>query len=125
MAARLKRPSLPGRGAMPGKGRGSCRRRPRAHDKRRWRVPESTSDLIARINRLTTPGHRGNLVARGLARGLVWRDGALPPEAPSFSPDLTTDLLDHGFQLLSTALSLRAAGGDADVVRRGLYAAAE
>lgn len=88
-------------------------------------MAESKSDIVARINRLTTAGHRGNLVARGLARGLVWRDGALPPEAPTFSPDLTTDLLDHGFQLLSSALSLHAAEGDMEVVRRGLYPAAE
>ncbi|HTU91032.1 MAG TPA: DEAD/DEAH box helicase, partial [Gemmataceae bacterium] len=88
-------------------------------------MAESNSRLVGRINRLTIAGHRGNLIARGLARGLVWRDGVLPPDAPSFSHDLTTDLLDHGFQLLATALSLCAAEGEREVVRRGLYAAAE
>lgn len=88
-------------------------------------MAEPTSRIVERINRLTTAGHRGNLVARGLARGMVWRDGTLPPGAPTFSEDLTTDLLDHGFQLLSSSLSLRAAECDMTVVRRGLYAAAE
>ena len=88
-------------------------------------MAETNSELVARINRLTAPGHRGNLVARGLARGIVWRDGILPADAPSFSPDLTTDLLDHGFQLLSVSLNLRAAEGDGEAVRRGLQAAAE
>jgi hypothetical protein len=88
-------------------------------------MAETNDDLVARITRLTTPGHRGNLVARGLARGLVWRGGELPPGAPSFSYDLSTDLLDHGFQLLSAALSLRAAEGNMAIVNRGLLAAAE
>jgi hypothetical protein len=88
-------------------------------------MAEPSSRIVERINRLTTAGHRGNLVARGLARGMVWRDGALPPGAPTFSEDLTTDLLDHGFQLLSSSLSLRAAEGDMTVVRRRLYGAAE
>ena len=88
-------------------------------------MAESNAELVARIAMLTTVGHRGNLVSRGLARGLVWRDGELPPGAPAFSQDLTTDLLDHGFQLLSAALSLRAAGGDLETVNRGLHAAAE
>lgn len=82
-------------------------------------------DLVARITRTTTAGYRGNLVARGLSRGLVWRDGIPPADGPNFSADLTADLLDHGFQLLSAALDLRDARGDQEVIRRGLYAAAE
>lgn len=81
--------------------------------------------LLARIDQLTAVGYRGNLAARGLARGLLWRDGVLPPEAPQFSSDLSIDLLDHGFQLLSAALTLRAAQGDVDAIRRALYGAAE
>jgi hypothetical protein len=88
-------------------------------------MAESIESIVARIERLTTAGHRSNLVARGLARGLVWRDGVLPLGSPDFSPDLSTDLLDHGFQLLSSSLSLRAANGDRDMVNRGLHAAAE
>jgi hypothetical protein len=88
-------------------------------------MAETVDDLVAKIHRLTTPGHRHSLVSRGLARGLVWRDGTLPSDAPTFSADLTTDLLDHGLQLLSAALSLRAADGDLAIVRAGLHAAAE
>lgn len=88
-------------------------------------MAELNAETIARIGMLTTAGHRGNLLSRGLARGLVWRGGELPPDAPAFSADLTTDLLDHGFQLLSAALDLRAAGGDVETINRALHAAAE
>lgn len=88
-------------------------------------MAETNAEITARIRRLTTAGHRGHLVSRGLARGLVWRGGKLPPDAPAFSPELTTDLLDHGFQLLSAALDLRAAEGDRETVNSALHAAAE
>ncbi|MEX2175488.1 MAG: DEAD/DEAH box helicase [Pirellulaceae bacterium] len=88
-------------------------------------MPEQPAQLVARLNSLTTAGYRENLLAKGLARGLVWRNGLLPPEAPNFPPDLTTDLLDHGFVLLSNALRLRDLKGDQDVARRALQAAGE
>jgi hypothetical protein len=59
-----------------------------------------------------------------IARGLVWWSGELSPVAPAFSHDLSTDLLDHGFKLLSAALSLRAAAGDMQVVNQRSLAAA-
>src|SRR5579864_4941518 len=88
-------------------------------------MPETSAEIARRLERLLEPGYRENLLAKGLARGLIWRDGRLPPDAPNFSPDLTTDLLDHGFQLLATSLRLREAQGDATTIDRGLYAAAE
>lgn len=88
-------------------------------------MPENAVDIAARLEALTIPGYRGNLLARGLARGLIWRDGRLPTDAPTFSPDLTTDLLDHGFLILSNALRLRELQGDSVIVARTLQVAAE
>lgn len=88
-------------------------------------MPESPSEIIARLNVLTTPGYRENLLASGLARGLVWRNGVLPPDAPNFRPELTTDLLDHGFLLLGNALRLRDLQGDPSVTRGALQVAGE
>lgn len=68
---------------------------------------ETIDNLIAKINALTAAGHRGRLLARGLARGMIWQDGVLPPDSPNFSPMLSTDLLDHGYRLLDSALALR------------------
>lgn len=68
---------------------------------------ETIDSLVAKVNALTAVGHRGRLLARGLARGMIWRDGVLPPDSPNFGPMLSTDLLDHGFRLLDSALALR------------------
>ena len=78
-----------------------------------------------RLNELTTAGYRERLIARGLARGLIWQDGKLPPESPPFSEELTTDLLDHGFAVLELSLDLRRLGEGAPAVQDGLRTAAE
>lgn len=88
-------------------------------------MPETATDITARLEAMTKPGYRGNLLAKGLARSLIWRDGRLPADAPNFSPDLTTNLLDHGFVILSNALRLRELQGDAAFVARALQVAAE
>jgi hypothetical protein len=88
-------------------------------------MPRTTNEVIERLQQLTTPGYRDKLIARGLARGLIWEDGELPPGAPGFSSELSTDLLDHGFTVLALSLGLRQVGGDPEVVKQGLYAAAE
>jgi hypothetical protein len=88
-------------------------------------MPESASDLAARLRSLIQPGTRERLVARGLARGIIWRSGQLPTGAPQFSADLTHDLLDHGYAILVMALRLRDAGQFPDVVEQALRVAAE
>jgi hypothetical protein len=65
-------------------------------------IVEQLTDLIA-------PQTRGRLLARGLARGLLWRDGVLPLGAPEFATSLTFDLLDFGYGVLALALELRDA----------------
>lgn len=69
---------------------------------------ESIEELIERLGSLTQTGTRGRLLSRGLARGMVWSNGELPPDSPDFSPDLTVDLLDHGYSVLGCALRLRS-----------------
>ena len=75
-------------------------------------MPETVAELEARIRRATQPGFQGRLLDRGLARGLIWRDGEHPPEAPPFSDALTEDLLDFGHTLLAMTLRLRDAAHD-------------
>src|SRR4051812_18839013 len=71
-------------------------------------MPESAEALVARIENSTRAGFRLRLVARGLARGMIWRDGQLPPESPRFAPQLSDDLLSYGLSLVAAGLRLRA-----------------
>lgn len=88
-------------------------------------MARTTEEIIDRLSELTQPGNRERLLAKGLARGLIWRDGQLPPGVEYFSDDLTTDLLDHGFTVLELSLELRVRDSSHALVKRGLYVAAE
>jgi len=67
-------------------------------------------ELISQtLTTLVQPQARGRLLAQGLARGMVWREGVLPDDAPHFSSTLTPDLLDFGYGILALALELRDA----------------
>ena len=72
------------------------------------RDPETISQVLAD---LVQPDARGRLLALGLARGMVWRDGVVPDGAPERlnSTTLTSDLLDFGYGVLALALELRDA----------------
>lgn len=59
------------------------------------------------LESLLRPNARGRLLARGRARGMVWRDGIVPEGGPNFPDELTPDLLDVGYAALSLALELR------------------
>ena len=72
-------------------------------------MANSPETIVERLNELIEPAARGRLLARGLARGLLWRDGVLPLGAPAFTPSLTLDLLDFGYGVLALALELRDA----------------
>jgi hypothetical protein len=82
-------------------------------------------EIEERLERIAAPGFRGKLLARGLARELIWRDGELPEGAPRFSSELTTDLLDYGFTLLRLGLELRTQGSDVEILERAFQTAAE
>jgi hypothetical protein len=88
-------------------------------------MTQTIEDLSARLRTATRVGARDNLVRRGLARGMIWREGQVPAEAYPFAESLTADLLDHGYAVLAQSLRLRDMGGEADEVRRGLLVAAE
>src|SRR3954471_15908889 len=70
-------------------------------------MPINPDDLYARLQQALQPQARNRLLARGLARGTIWRDGKVPEGAPNFGDQLTADLLDYGYGLLACALELR------------------
>src|SRR6266446_7131783 len=70
------------------------------------RNPEAINAALAD---LIQPQARGRLLARGLARGMIWRDGVVPEGAQEFAASLTPDLLDFGYGVLALGLELRDA----------------
>lgn len=87
-------------------------------------MPESVEVIEAAIREATAPGFRERLLARGEARGMIWRDGTLPENAPAFEPLLTYDLLSYGYALLGNGLRLVEAGGSREVGQRAFENAA-
>lgn len=85
----------------------------------------SIEQLQANIQEAVTPGFRYRLLARGQSRGMVWREGILPPDAPEFSPELSDDLLSFGYSLLSHGLRLMDVDGDKAIARKAFAVSAE
>ena len=83
--------------------------------------PEAIAQLIAEA---TAPGFRDDLLAKGQARSMVWRDGVLPPEAPQFSTLLTYDLLSYAYSLMSQGLRLLDQGAELAAARSAFEHAA-
>ncbi len=88
-------------------------------------MPEPVAVLESRIQRAIAPGFRDRLLDKGLARGLIWRDGALPPGSPRFPRTLTEDLLDFGHTVLAMALRLRGVSPDSPHLKRAFLCAGE
>ena len=86
---------------------------------------ESIQELRQRIATSTVPGFRERLLDRGLARGLIWRDGVLPAGAPQFAESLTEDLLDYAHMVLALALRLRALSPQSEELNRAFVVAGE
>lgn len=85
-------------------------------------------DSIERLEEIVRPTFRDRLLHKGLARGLIWRDGTLPSGAPRFPSSLTEDLLEYGYGVLGMALRLRnqsADGSSVDTLRSGFLAAGD
>lgn len=80
-------------------------------------MPTTPEAIIADIEEAAAAGFRGRLIARGQARAIIWRDGALPPNAPNFAPQLSYELHSYGYALLGLGLRLRELGGDAAQAR--------
>lgn len=72
----------------------------------------SVESIRTAVEEAAATGFRGRLIARGQARAMIWRDGALPPGAPAFSPLLSYDLHSYAYSLLSLGIRLRELGGD-------------
>ncbi|MBK7670731.1 MAG: hypothetical protein IPJ24_04940 [bacterium] len=85
-------------------------------------MAESVEHLAGRLSKATRPGFRGRLLDKGLARGMIWRDGVMPPGSPPFPESLTEDLLDYAHTLLNMALRLREQNSGANLERPFLIA---
>lgn len=88
-------------------------------------MAETAEDLQIRLEISTQPGFRERLLDRGLARGLIWRDGVLPPGSPEFIDSLTEDLLDYAHTVLLMALRLRSMNAGSSVLPRAFLVAGE
>ncbi|MGV9823867.1 DEAD/DEAH box helicase [Nocardia xishanensis] len=75
-------------------------------------MPENASTIESAIREAISPGFRRRLLARGEARGMIWRDGELPANAPAVDPLLSYDLLSYGYALLGNGIRLLEADGD-------------
>lgn len=87
-------------------------------------MPTTPEAIAADIAEAATAGFRGRLIARGQARAIIWRDGALPPDAPAFASQLSYDLQSYGYALLGLGLRLREMDGDAAQARTAFEQAA-
>lgn len=85
-------------------------------------MAESLERLTDRLSTATRPGFRERLLDKGLARGMIWRDGVMPPGSPAFPDGLTEDLLDYAHTVLNMALRLRAHNREANLERPFLVA---
>ncbi len=72
-------------------------------------MARNPDELRRSLDRYLGPDFRGRLRAKGIARGMVWRDGVVPEGSPSFVDTLSADLLDFGYAVLVLALELRDA----------------
>ena len=88
-------------------------------------MAESTEDLYRRLDAAVGPGFRERLLDKGLARGLLWRDGELPAGAPQFSSSLTEDLLDYAYTIMAIAVRLRARNATLPILERAFLVAGE
>lgn len=87
-------------------------------------MPGSAEAIEAAIREAVSPGFRERLLARGEARGMIWREGVLPENAPAFDPLLSYDLLSYGYALLGHGLRLMDEQGSSDLTQRAFENAA-
>lgn len=88
-------------------------------------MASTLEELRSDITLAVAPGYRQKLLARGQARGMIWRAGELPIDAPDFSPELSDDLLSFGYSLLLQGLRFIDLGGEASLARVAFEVAAE
>lgn len=87
-------------------------------------MPVNPEHVAAQIREAIAPGFRRELLAKGHARSMIWRDGALPPDSPDFSELLSHDLLSYAFGLITQGLRLLDARTERDIARSAFENAA-
>ncbi|MFA6270882.1 MAG: DEAD/DEAH box helicase, partial [Candidatus Paceibacterota bacterium] len=80
--------------------------------------------IVQLIREATAPGFRDDLLAKGQARSMIWRDGALPPNTPLFSTFLSYDLLAYAYTLLMQGLRLLDQGEESEIAQSAFENAA-
>lgn len=88
-------------------------------------MPESTAELREKLDAAIAPLFRERLLDKGLARGMIWRDGVLPEGSPPFSVSLTSDLLDYAHTIMAMAMRLRAQEPNTPTLDRAFLVAGE
>lgn len=89
-------------------------------------MAETAAELSSRLQVVVEPGVRERLLDKGLARGLIWRDGTLPEGAPDFPDSLSENLLDYAHGVMALALRLRASReGDPRLLERAFLVSGE
>lgn len=88
-------------------------------------MASTLEELQANIKAATAPGYRQHMLAQGQSRGMIWRVGLLPENAPNFIPNLSENLLSFGYSLLLHGLRFTDLGGDGRVARGAFEVAAE
>ncbi|HAL56529.1 MAG TPA: DEAD/DEAH box helicase, partial [Bacteroidetes bacterium] len=88
-------------------------------------MAESTKELQRRLQVAVASGFRDRLLDKGLARGLIWRNGRLPAGSPSFPDGLTEDLLDYGYAVMAMALRLRTQASETPALEHAFLVAGE
>jgi DEAD/DEAH box helicase/Helicase conserved C-terminal domain len=87
-------------------------------------MPTSPESIAALIREAVAPGFRDDLLAKGQARSMIWRDGKLPPDAPQFSNLLSYDLLSYAYALMMQGLRLLDDGVELEAARSAFENAA-
>lgn len=89
-------------------------------------MAKTIEEIETVIREALTPGFRDQLIAKGQARSMIWKDGELPEDAPPFSSLLSYNLLSYGYSLLGLGLRLiEEENGDRDLARRAFKQAAD
>lgn len=85
-------------------------------------IKEKIADLLKEA---MVEGFRNKVLATGLARGLIWRDGVVPEDSPNFPAALSEDLLEYGYSLLSLCIRYKKEVGIDELYKNGLLRSGE
>ena len=81
--------------------------------------------LQVELTKALEPAFRASLLARGQARSIILRAGALPRGAPQFASTLPYDLIAYGDALLLQGMRIHSSGANEQLARRAFVQAGE